>query len=536
MGRGRPTVPYHAQETFFHWANKDQHYVKSGDTFRDYAFTVEAVGGPYHVRFVLAEASVPPGNTKGETRFFFPVPKNVLWDAEAKTLRIPFEYRLPIEQEVERFGKNSKGQEAILEAAVPRLLEAVPSLALCAVLAQPEDKKDDREISRLERRLRHFSRRRTSDYVIHKDLAGFLKRELEFYLKDQVLHLGDLEGDLVGKSRVLLVVKRLAEDIITFLAQIEEVQKRLFERRKFVLRADYLVPIKEVPRELWKEVLQNKAQLAEWKRLFAIEPKKDLYNKTGKVNLQFLDEHPTLVVNTALFGADFTNRLLSAFEDLEEVTDGLLIHSENYQALRLLQRNYERRIMCIYIDPPYNTGSDEFLYKDRYQHSTWLAMMGERLRLSWHFLNSAGGIFVSIDDSEEAYLREVLRTVFGPSNFVGVILWQKRYSRDNRPVMGTVHDYIQVFAKTLNEFAAARNRIPPDEESLAVYRNPHNDPRGRWRPIPMTAQGFRPNQMYPITTPTGVIHRPPAGRCWSMIESEYLDLLKQGRIWFWTGC
>jgi adenine-specific DNA-methyltransferase len=528
-------IPYNGEETFFYWANKDQHYVKTGEVFRDYAFTVDTLEGPRRVRFVLTAASLPPGNTKGDTRYFFPLPDEASWDAESQTFRLPFHYRLPTEREVEKHGKNSRLQEAVLQASLRDVLKAVQDTALAtalgAAVAAVEERGDER-ISLLLRRLRHFARRNTTDYFIHRDLEGFLKRELEFYLKDQVLHLADLEGALEGKRRTLRVIRQIAEEIITFLAQIEDVQKRLFEKRKFVLRTDYLVPIMKVPRDLWKEVLANKAQIAAWKALFAIEPRKDLFNRKGRVNEQFLAEHQTLVVDTAHFGPEFKDRLLAAFDDLHDATDGLLIRAENYQALRLLEPKYAGKVKCIYIDPPYNTGSDEFVYKDRYQHSTWLAMMEERLSIATGLLTGDGALFVSIDDIEVGRLRGLLESLFGSANALATIVWQKRYSRDNRPAFGTVHDYIIAFAKSQEAFALVRNRVLPNEESLAVYRNPNNDPKGRWRPIPMTAQGYRPNQMYSITTPTGVVHSPPPGRCWSMVESEFKKLLEGGRIWF----
>ncbi len=525
-------VPYNGEETFFYWANKDQHYVKTGEAFRDYAFTVDTLEAPRRVRFVLNAASLPPGNTKGDTRYFFPLADEAAWDREALTFRLPFHYRLPTEREVKKYGRNSRFQDAVLQASLRDILKAVPDAALAAALAATVEEKGDERVSLLLKRLRHFTRRNTTDYFIHRDLEGFLKRELEFYLKDQVLHLADLEDDLEGKRRTLRVIRQIAEEIIAFLAQIEDVQKRLFEKRKFVLRTDYLVPVMHVPRDLWKEVLANKAQVAAWKALFAIEPRRDLFNRKGQVNEQFLAEHPTLVVDTAHFGPEFKDRLLAAFDDLDEVTDGLLIRAENYQALRLLEPKYAGKVKCIYIDPPYNTGSDEFVYKDRYQHSTWLAMMEERLSVAAGFLTDDGALYASIDDTEEGRLRELLRDAFGSENALATIVWQKRYSRDNRPAFGTVHDYIIAVAKSHEAFASARNRVLPDEESLAVYRNPNNNPMGRWRPIPMTAQGYRPNQMYPITTPTGVVHSPPPGRCWSMVEAEFKKLLENGRIWF----
>ena len=226
--------------------------------------------------------------------------------------------------------------------------------------------------------------------------------------------------------------------------------------------------------------------------------------------------------------------MIASFGDLDSEIGGYMIKSENFQALNLLKEKFQGKIKCIYIDPPYNTGNNEFIYKDNYQHSSWLSMMQERLAISRDFLSNDGVIFVSIDDNEESNLRYLLNVIFGSGNFVSTIVWQKRYSRDNRPVIGTVHDYIRVFAKDINEFAAVRKKIPPDEESLEVYRNPNNDPRGRWRPIPMTAQAGHatPSQFYEVKTPSGVIHKPSPGRCWGLSESTYKELLSQGRIWF----
>ncbi|HSB69287.1 MAG TPA: hypothetical protein VLT62_08160 [Candidatus Methylomirabilis sp.] len=372
-------VPYNGEETFFHWANKDQHYVKTAEAFRDYVFVVEVLGGPYRVRFVLTHATLPPGNTKGDTRYFFPISEEVGWVKESKVLRIPFHYRLPTEKEVERFGRNSKLQDGVLLDALPRLLKAISDATLRSALSEIVEQREDQEVSLLLKRLRHFTRRNTTDYFIHKDLEGFLKRELEFYLKDQVLHFDDLDGDLESKRRTLRVIRELAEDIIRFLAQVQAVEKRLFEKRKFVLRTDYLVPIKEVPRKLRPEILASKAQIEAWKSLFALEPRKDLFNQKGKVNERFLEEHPTLVVNTAHFPPEFKDQILAGFENLDEATDGLLIDSENYQALRFLENKYAGKVQFIYIDPPYNTGSDDFVYKDRYQHSSWAAMILERM-------------------------------------------------------------------------------------------------------------------------------------------------------------
>lgn len=143
-----------------------------------------------------------------------------------------------------------------------------------------------------------------------------------------------------------------------------------------------------------------------------------------------------------------------------------------------------------------------------------------------------GSIWITVDDNEAHYLKIVLDEVLGRTSFVATNVWQKRYSRENREAIGDAHDYVFVYAKSPDLFKRSRNRIPISDEQARVYKNPNNDPKGRWRAVPMNAQGFRPNQMYEISTPGGAVHRPPAGRCWSLTEGEYQKLLSAGRIWF----
>lgn len=528
-------VPYNGEEVFFHWSNKDQHYVKTGEAFRHYAFTVDTLEGPRRVRFVLTEASLPPGNTKGDTRYFFPLPDEAAWDAESRTFRLPFHYRLPTEKEVEKHGKNSKLQEGILQNALPRILGAVHDAAVRAALSATVEQKDEQAIPLLLKRLRHFARRNTTDYFVHRDLGGFLKRELEFYLKDQVLHIADLEGDLEAKRRTLRVTRQLAEEVITFLSQIEDVERRLFEKRKFVLRTDYLVPIKEVRRDLWKEVLANKPQVEAWRTLFAIEPKKDLFNQKAKVNEQFLQDHPTLVVNTAYFSSEFRGHVLAAFEDLDEATDGLLIHAENYQALRLLERKYTGKVKCIYADPPYNTGSDGFIYKDRYRHSSWLAMMQHRMDTGRNLLGEDGVCFVSIDEHELGNLIELLKDTFSAENHLETIIWKKSYGGGAKEkYFVKVHEYVLAFGKSLA--ALGQISVPPDPEAVEKYykyRDEKFPDRGPYRLKPLEATRSmedRPNLRYAITSPEGEEIWPERQWWWARERTE--KALRNGELVF----
>jgi adenine-specific DNA-methyltransferase len=240
----------------------------------------------------------------------------------------------------------------------------------------------------------------------------------------------------------------------------------------------------------------------------------------------------------------------------EETRSGnKIIHGDNLEALKALLPEYEGRINCIYIDPPYNTGEEKWIYNDNVnhprikkwlgevvgkeeddltRHDKWLCMIYPRIKLLHTLLHPKGVMFVSIDDNENSSLKQICNEIFGPNKFIATNVWQKRYSRENREAIGDVHEYIYVFSKDPKAFKEYRNLIPANEKQLKVYRNPNNDPKGRWRPIPMTAQAGHATkeQFYPITTPTGVVHYPPDGRCWGIAETTYKKLLDEGRIYF----
>lgn len=419
-------VPYDGQEVFFHWATRDMYYVKTAETFKDYAFTVETLSGSFRVRFVLTEASVPKDNVKGDRRFFFPRPDLASYEQSAREFRLPFEYRPPTEQEAQKYGTNAKAQEAISAEAVEAILRAIPDETLRAALAEDQRTEQQRaedqpELPLVLKRLRHFARRQTSDFFIHKNLRSFLRRELEFYAKDQVLNLADIEGDLDAKRRMIRVLRRLGEQVIDFLAQIEDAQKRLFEKRKFVTETQYCITVGNIPESFYADIAADDAQWIEWKELFHIdEEAKNLFNANAKSRkdqrVAFLKAHPTLVLDTRHFDQEFKDRLLVSFDDLDEMTDGLLIHSENFQALSLLLEKYRETVKCIYIDPPYNAKTSEILYKNDYKHSSWMTMMNDRISAS-RLLTMPDGVFVcAIDENEQERLGFLLNIIFPDSD------------------------------------------------------------------------------------------------------------------------
>ena len=214
--------------------------------------------------------------------------------------------------------------------------------------------------------------------------------------------------------------RHVGRKIIDFLAQLEDFQKRLWLKKKFVLETHWCVTLDRVPEALYPAVAANAAQCREWVELFAAdEITGDLTNgNTGwsdPLAVDFLKANPYLVVDTRHFDRDFTDRLLAALSDagpLDEQMDGLLVHGENFQALNLLQARYRGQVKCVYIDPPYNSKTTQILYKNSYRHSSWLCLMDDRLRLSSGLSTSDGSHVVAIDENEQEVLGRLLSARF----------------------------------------------------------------------------------------------------------------------------
>ena len=218
-----------------------------------------------------------------------------------------------------------------------------------------------------------------------------------------------------------------------------------------------------------------------------------------------------------------------------DIFDNMLIHGDNLLALKALEQDYTGKVKCIYIDPPYNTGSAFEHYDDGVEHSIWLSLMRDRLEILRRLLDeNLGSIWISIDDTEVHYFKVMLDEIFGRKCFIAQNVWQKRYSRENREAIGDVHEYILVYATNPAAFKDIRNKLPLTEAQSKVYKNPNNDPRGPWRTIPITAQAGHATaaQFYEIISPSGKKFTPPDGNCWRYSKPVYEKLCAEGRIYF----
>ena len=233
-------------------------------------------------------------------------------------------------------------------------------------------------------------------------------------------------------------------------------------------------------------------------------------------------------------------------------SQNLIIHGDNLEALKALMPYYIGKIKCIYIDPPYNTGNESWVYNDKVnspkikkwlgkvvgresedlcRHDKWLCMMYPRLKLLMDLLANDGSIFISIDDDEGHYLKALIDEVFGRENFVANVIWEKKYSPQNDAKwLSDSHDHILLYAK--NKETWRPNLLPRSEEMDKRYKNVDNDPRGIWKSSDLSVKTYSATTDYPIKTPGGRVVNPPKGYSWRVNKEKFAELVKDNRIWF----
>ena len=211
--------------------------------------------------------------------------------------------------------------------------------------------------------------------------------------------------------------------------------------------------------------------------------------------------------------------------------DNLIIKGNNLLALHTLKERYAGKVKMIYIDPPYNTGNDSFLYNDKFNHASWLTFMKNRLEIVRELLKGDGSLWINIDDNEAHYLKVLCDEIFGRNNFISNVIWQKKFSPQNdAKYFSDMHDHILVYAKDKELFKI--NLLPRTSEMNKRYKNPDNDPRGPWTSSDLTVKTYSKEYDYPIKTPSGKIIYPPKSRCWRTSKENFEKLVKENRVWF----
>jgi len=496
-------IPYEGEEVKLHWANHDQYYIKTTEHFRDYAFKTPS---GHRVHFKIVEADTEKDNIKAangnDRRFLLHGDKPVT--EEDGELVIRFEYRPDSEKQ---------RQDAINADTAHRIIDNLKEEKLIAWIDRLSvmwnrsgGKESDKTI--LDKHLHDYTRRNTFDYFIHKDLGGFLRRELDFYIKSEVMRLDDVEETSAPRVEQYLskikVIRRLAHKIIDFLAQIENFQKKLWLKKKFVTETNYCVTLDRVPEELYPEIAANDAQREEWVRLFAIdEIKGDMFSPAYSEPLkkEFLEDNPFLMLDTQFFDREFKDKLLASLDSIEDLCGGVLLRGENFQSLNMMQKMYREKVKSIYIDPPYNTSASEIIYKNDFKHSSWLSFITGRLLATERLMYGESILCITIDDFEFSKLFTFMEDRYSRDRILGVAAIKNNPSGRATPKgFSIAHEYAIFLAKGEQ---SAVGRLSHTKEQVRRYK--FEDQKGRYEWVNLRKHGgananrsARPKLFYPI--------------------------------------
>ncbi len=419
----------------------------------------------------------------------------------------------------------------------------------------------------LTRAFRLFERQSEVDFFINKNAKAFLEEQFDLWMYQ---YLFKRESDWTEKRiREMQALKRVARSIIEFISQFEDELVRIWNKPKFALSSNYVITFDRVfarSEEVARKLLAHegiKAQTAEWRELGMIGNdesgmRKDESKQASllaedslsekeiafrKLATEFMNDSAFRIPHSSFRFLPFDTKhfksleleLLSLFDNLDEELDGRLIHSENYQALNTLKDKFREKVKCIYIDPPYNTGSDEFIYKDEYRHSAWLSMLENRLSLARELMDGDGAVFISLDDTEQSRCKLTLDFIFGEENFISNIIWQKKYSPQNDAKwFSNDHDFVIAYAKDKLEYRP--RKLSRTEEQNDLYTNPDNDSRGAWMSGDYTSNKSaqeRPNLYFPISNPfTNKEILPSKNRVWAYNREQHEQNVKENRLWW----
>ena len=281
------------------------------------------------------------------------------------------------------------------------------------------------------------------------------------------MHLEDLDTDSEARVETYLAkikaIKRVGKIIIDFLAQIEDFQKKLWLKKKFVVETNWCITLDKIDESFWAEIIANKTQIQEWIAMYAIDEAEGWSNPP---TVDFLRKNQNLIVDTKHFPNTFKFALLESIPDLDEQTDGLMVNSDNYQAARMLEQRFGCKVKCVYLDPPYNTNEATFIYKNNYKHSSWASMIADRVSAAYTTLDENGVLMITIDDEELYDLKAVLDAVIGAERYIGTIVIQSNpRGRGINSFYATCHEYCLCYAKNPELTEIIDQELTAEQES-----------------------------------------------------------------------
>ena len=539
-GRESYAIPYNGEEVVLHWANKDQYYIKSSEDLKDYTFTVpldsKVDGKKGRVQFQLTKMDAVQNNNKASRVFQLDEGEGVT--ANDDGLVIPF-----------NFSEGKKRANAAEVEWEDSILAALPTAWQKRLGKGDTTYTGSGERNVLQKHLRNYTKKNTSDYFIHKDLGGFLRRELDFYVKNEVMFLDDIESRPANylKSELLKIktIRLVANELIDFVNQFEDFQKRIWLKKKFVVDSNYCFNLSQVPTSLHDEVAGNKAQIDSWEKVYRLsELTTDLVVEKFTIppSPAFLEQNPQLIIDTKYFDEEFKWKLLSSIEDLDQQLDGVAIGSESFHALSLMQTRFAQSQQVVIIDPPYNTGSDGFAYKDTYRNSSWLSFMNDRL-LACERLMGESSIFASfVDDNEVNRLGVLLDSIFGRKNRCACAPWRSEPSGGKEKTgLRTGHEYILIYHNG-DPTCISQTEVSTGELNLSDSKGRYRKGRELRKWGGTSERSDRPNQWYQLLTPekTKVLPYKNDGTeghwRWGQNNPDILVALRDADFFHWEIC
>ena len=524
-------IPYAGEEVMLHWANKDQYYTKSGESFANYSFKLPSDDGrsgrTVHFRLVSADTAKDNRKDNDKERRFALLEHKIVtrideqgdeYDEEllpieevdgasGKELIVRFEYKV--------VAKGAK-QDALVQKAVESVLNDAAVKARWLDLGSRAPTESNPQRTLLEKQLSDYTTKNTADYFIHKDLGGFLRRELDFYIKKEVMHLDDLQNagafaDIEKSLRMIQCLRAIAIELIAFLAQLEDFQKKLWLKKKFVVSSHYCITLDRVPEEFYTGILANERQWDRWAQL-------GICDANAARTSENLKAWPYRMVDTSLFEIEFTQKLLAAIDDIDASLGGVVIHSDNFQALNLVKERYRASIDFTYIDPPYNTVHSKIAYKNQFEHSSWLALISNTLPFTRKLFGDSYSFGFAIDDYEYNNAFTCLRDHFSGCDVSTIVINHHPQGSGGR--LSRTHEYYIVASPTNGpQYLGFPKEDETEDRSFMRsgtadnnYRAPRGGGVGRWRsfyallvdPTSRTVVGTEPPPPLDSEYPTGL--------------------------------
>lgn len=377
-----------------------------------------------------------------------------------------------------------------------------------------------------------YKKQNEVDFFIHKNARAFLQEQFDLWFYHYLYKDSEFQEWSVKSISHLQRIRNIALEIIGLIGDFEDELKAIWLKPKFAKKVNYVFSLDKLNPALLDSICKDKGfekQIKEWQDLGLIDESFQAQNISEKILSD--DKYKFLPLDTKHFSKEIKYKILSVFDDIESILNGELIKADNFQALNSLMPKYQNKVDLIYIDPPYNTSNNDFVYMDKFNHASWLSMIANRLELAREFLQDSGSIFISIDDNEQARLKILCDEVFGEDNFVADFVWQGKYTTSNdAKYASNQNESIFCFAKAVNNFTF--NLLARTETMNSAYKNPDNDPKGAWKPTPLHAKSGSENNLYTITFPNGTSWNAPKGRYPRYSKERLMEIYLENGLYF----